>query len=173
MTIDDFNHTIDIYINALRRYTFEELCVTPSARSWSIGQMYIHLIQDTGFYIDQIEIATASDEQSDRKLLPHGKWMLDRNEFPDEIIEGAPSNAFIAQPPSKQQLMQDLLSLKERMINAATLISNTSFSGKTKHPGLGYFNASEWFQLAEMHFRHHLRQKKRIDEFLGRSRSLT
>jgi hypothetical protein len=52
------------------------------------------------------------------------------------------------------------------MNTVATLISESQFNGKTKHPGLGYFSAKEWLQFANMHFRHHLRQKKRIDVFL-------
>jgi hypothetical protein len=37
--------------------------------------------------------------------------------------------------------------------------------GKTKHPGSNYFTAKEWLQFAEIHLRHHLKQKKRIDDF--------
>ncbi|HEV9036934.1 MAG TPA: hypothetical protein VGQ51_09945 [Puia sp.] len=39
-------------------------------------------------------------------------------------------------------------------------------TGKTRHPGLHYFNSLEWLQFAEMHMRHHFRQKKRIDACL-------
>jgi hypothetical protein len=39
-------------------------------------------------------------------------------------------------------------------------------TGKSRHPGLGYFNAGEWLRFIEMHMRHHLRQKERIDAFL-------
>jgi hypothetical protein len=39
-------------------------------------------------------------------------------------------------------------------------------TGKTRHPGLLYFSALEWLRFAEMHMRHHFRQKKRIDEAL-------
>jgi hypothetical protein len=46
------------------------------------------------------------------------------------------------------------------------IISKTLFKGKTKHPGLNYFTAKEWLQFAGMHLRHHLKQKKRIDDFL-------
>jgi hypothetical protein len=45
-------------------------------------------------------------------------------------------------------------------------ILKSPFHGKTKHPGLGFFNANEWLQFAEMHLRHHLKQKERIEEFL-------
>jgi hypothetical protein len=41
--------------------------------------------------------------------------------------------------------------------------SQSSFKGKAKHPGLVYFSAIEWYQFAEMHFRHHFWQKKKPD----------
>jgi len=63
-------------------------------------------------------------------------------------------------------LKSSLLNVKAEMNRAAILISKSSFKGKTKHPGLHYFSATEWLQFAEMHFRHHLRQKKRIEDFL-------
>ncbi len=88
------------------------------------------------------------------------------NDFPNEIIEGAPSNSCISQPDNKEELMSRLMNLKDEINNVAILISKSSFKGKTKHSGLGYFNADEWVHFAEMHFRHHLRQKKRIDDFL-------
>jgi hypothetical protein len=92
--------------------------------------------------------------------------MLLNNEFPDEIIEGPPSNFFTPQSDSKEDLVNKLVNLKDEISKAARLISESSFKGKTKHPGLNYFNASEWYQFAHMHFRHHLRQKKRIEDFL-------
>ncbi len=44
--------------------------------------------------------------------------------------------------------------------------SNSNFYGKSLHPGFRYLAADEWLQLAEMHLRHHFRQKTRIDDFL-------
>jgi hypothetical protein len=165
--IDDFNHTSDAYIIALERYTFAQLCARPSPTSWSLGQMYLHLIADTRFYLEQIKICISNNEHDTEQASPHAKTMFARNEFPDGFIEGAPDNARIPQPESKEQLRNELLSVKSEMNAAAALISDSPFTGKTKHPGLHYFNASEWLQFADMHFRHHLRQKKRIDDFLA------
>lgn len=169
MLIDDFNHSIDAYIIELERYTFAQLCSKPSPTSWSLGQMYLHLIADTRFYLVQIIICVANNEHAADQASPHAKAMFARNEFPDEFIEGAPSNAYIPQPESMEQLRNELLRLKAEMNAAEVLISESPFTGKTKHPGLHYFNASEWLQFADMHFRHHLRQKKRIDDFLNAS----
>ncbi len=53
MLIDDFNHTIDIWIKELKQYDFIQLCAKPSPKSWSLGQVYMHLIEDTNYYIEQ------------------------------------------------------------------------------------------------------------------------
>lgn len=166
MLIDDFNHTIAAYIIELDRYTVAQLCAKPSPVSWSLGQMYLHLIADTRFYLEQIKICISNNNQAEEQAAPHAKTMFANNEFPDEFIAGAPANAHIPQPQSKEHLLNELLALKAEINAAAMRISKSEFAGKTKHPGLHYFSAMEWLQFADMHFRHHLRQKKRIDIFL-------
>jgi len=166
MLIDDFNHTIDTWIKALDEYDFNQLCAKPSSTSWSLGQMYMHLIEDTSYYIEQIKICLSNNDNATAEALPNARAMFANNSFPDEIIEGAPSNQSIPQPKSKEQLLYCLQNIKTEMNTLATFINQNLFKGKTKHPGLGYFSANEWLQFADMHFRHHLRQKKRINDFL-------
>lgn len=166
MLIEGFNHTIDIWIKELEHYNFKQLCAKPSADSWSLGQVYMHLIEDTNFYTEQIRICVSANNNVTEEASPGAKAMFLNNDFPDEIIEGAPANSRIPQPDNKEQLRSYLLNLKDEMNKAEILISKSLCKGKTKHPGLNYFNACEWLQFAEMHLRHHLRQKKRIDNFL-------
>lgn len=165
MLVEDFNHTIDIWIKELEQYDFIRLCTKPSPGSWSLGQVYMHLIDDTTYYIEQIKICISANDNVMEEASPAAKAMFLNNNFPDEVIEGPPSNFCMPQPGSKEQLVSRLTNLKDEMNNAAILISRSSFKGKTKHPGLNYFSADEWLQFAEMHLRHHLRQKKRIDDF--------
>jgi len=173
MTIENFNRTIDIWIKALEGYDYHQLTARPSPTSWSIGQVYMHLFDDTSYYIEQIQVCVTTNDHASDQATPEGKIMLLNNDFPDEMLEGSPTNAFMPQPESKEQLMSDLLNLKAAMNNAADLISESPFHGKAKHPGLGYFSAYEWLQFADMHLRHHLRQKKRIDTFLEGIKSNT
>jgi hypothetical protein len=42
----------------------------------------------------------------------------------------------------------------------------TTAQGRAGHPGFGRLSAPEWVQLADMHLRHHVRQKRRIDAAL-------
>lgn len=167
--MDNLNLTLTFWINELKHYSFVQLCTKPSPTSWSLGQLYRHLIDDTYFFLEQATIAASTEEHSFEEASPTAKVLFLNNEFPDEQIEGAPSNALILQPDSKEQLMNDLLNLKDAVRNVGLLISDSTQKGKSKHPGLGYFNAQEWLQFADMHFRHHLRQKKRIDYSLKMS----
>ena len=48
-----------------------------------------------------------------------------------------------------------------------TAVENSNPKIKVEHPGFSYLNAKEWYQLIEMHFRHHQRQKKELDQFLN------
>jgi hypothetical protein len=70
------------------------------------------------------------------------------------------------QPDGIIQIRERLDVLKAEMTRTAARLQSARESGKTKHPAFGYLNAQEWFQLIDMHFRHHLRQKKRLDQFL-------
>lgn len=169
MFITAFNHTIDIWIQALEQYDFAQLCAKPAPNSWSIGQVYMHLIADTTYYIEQIKSCVATNDHATEEASPNAKTMFLNNDFPDEVIEGAPDNAYLPQPDSKAQLLRDLIHIKMEMNQLAAVMAETPFKGKTKHPGLNYFSANEWLQFADMHFRHHLRQKKRIDDFLKRT----
>jgi hypothetical protein len=166
LRIDAFNDSLDIWIKALEHYSFDELCARPSPQSWSVGQVYMHLLDDSQFYLGQMKSCVAGNDHADEEATSTGKTMLSNNDFTDERLEGDPSNAFMPQPQSKEQLMNELLRLKSEMNLMAHMISKGTFKGKSKHPGLGFFSAYEWLQFADMHFRHHLRQKKRIDAYL-------
>ncbi len=167
MLIDDFNNTIDIWIDALKQYDFNTLCTKPGTESWSLGQVYMHLLNETGYYLEQIASCLGNNENSGEEMVAFAKELFIRNGFPDEMIKGDPVFAEkIMQPISKQQLQQEMQNLKLEMNAIWTRIIHSRMNGKTQHPGQGYFNPKEWFQYAEMHLRHHLRQKRRIEQVL-------
>ncbi|MBS1934132.1 MAG: DinB family protein [Bacteroidetes bacterium] len=166
MLIDDFNNTIDTWINELQHYSFEKLIIRPGEESWSLGQVYMHIINETKWYIGQIEICLSNNENASGQMKEGGKIIFANNSFPDLKIKGdVLTAANMPQPTNKEELQKELQSLKLRMSVLWNEIVTSKFIGKTTHPGNGYFNAREWFQHAEMHLRHHLRQKKRIDDF--------
>lgn len=168
--MDDFNNVIDTWIEDVERTSFDQLCVKPSLHSWSLGQVCVHLIVTTDHYLKQVSICLATDENATVEMSSNAKVMFRNNAIPDELIKGPPSNLNTPQPGSKEELVDGLVKLKEEIDTIGRLVSGSQSKGKTKHPGLLYFNAHEWLQFAEMHFRHHERQKKRIQAFLKMNR---
>lgn len=157
-----FNETLRQWIAFLDDYSLEMVCRPTSAAAWSLGQVYRHIIDDTGWYVEQVETALVSREHHDQEMTEEGRQIL-ANGFPDIRIAGPATNTFIPQPESLDQLRQGLLSIQQ---SVAKLCRNGDFAaatGKTKHPGLGYFTAAEWLRFAVVHMQHHLRQKERID----------
>lgn len=170
MIIDQFNDTIDIWIAELQQYRFDELLAKPDAGSWSVGQVFVHVIEDTKYYIGQIAFCLNKGEYVSEKMSESAKTMFLNNEFPDKKIKGDPFiSENVQQPISKQQLREKMLELKQEMGLMWNRLISTDRIGKAKHPGLGYFSGTEWVQYADMHLRHHLRQKERIDHFLRKA----
>lgn len=96
--------------------------------------------------------------------------MFERNAFPDAAIQGPATNTYIPQPQSKEELGRQLAVIKTEVDALFRDLDPAVSTGKTRHPGLHFFSALEWLQFAEMHMRHHLHQKKRIDEVLFHTR---
>ncbi|WP_353719180.1 DinB family protein [Dyadobacter sp. 676] len=169
MRVKDYQDTIDIWLRALEGYDIARLLAQPAPGAWSLGQVYMHILDEAEFYFNQIKICLASNDHAMEDCTSEARAMLHNNAFPDAILEGPPSNAHVRQPTSKQLLVDRLLHLKALVTETDRLIATSLFHGKAKHPGLYYLSAEEWFQFSEMHFRHHLRQKARIEAFLERT----
>lgn len=166
MASDDIENTIDVWIKDLEQYSFEQICTKPSQNSWSLGQVCIHLMDSSNYFLEQITICLSNNENTHEEMTENAKTMFLNDEFPNTLIEGPPSNNHTCQPNSKDEILNSLATIKETIIYYKIQISNSKFYGKTKHPGLNYFNATEWLQFIEMHFRHHLRQRDRIKTIL-------
>lgn len=162
----EFLLSIDLWIGELQRYDLQTLRTNPAPDRWSVGQVYMHLIEATQHFLKQARRCTVTDDNATGEASPHAAGMFELNSLPDQLIKGPPSNQRTPQPEDKEHVERALLALKDDVKEVSRLIAETGTKGKVKHPGLNYLNAAEWFQFAEMHLRHHLRQKKRIDDFL-------
>ena len=165
--LNAFNETIQNWIDFLDDYTLEMLYQKPDDKSWSLGQVYTHIIDDTAWFVEQMAAAMQTNADSEKEMHKNARIMLQNNSFPDMIIEGPATNTDIRQPESKGEIRQKLLAIKAEVNALYASFDPSQATGKTRHPGLLYFNTLDWLQFAEMHLRHHFRQKKRIDEKLG------
>lgn len=155
--------TLNKWINIIDRFNFDQLLHKPGSESWSIGQVAMHIDTETRYYLMQVQECLSNSKNSNESMKEDGKAMFKNNSFPDiKIQRGDNLSQDYLQPQSKEDLKNRFVELKKQMGVDFNRISSINSSGKTQHPGLGYFSAQEWLQFAEMHMRHHLGQVDRI-----------
>lgn len=160
--LNEFLSALSLYKESLSKYNIDQLHQKPDAESWSLGQLYMHLLDDTNWYFDQVEIALQDKDHQFETTSEKAAQILGRKSFGEEKIKGDPQAALnVPQPNSTEYLFRQL----EHLENRAKLLwekVRDNPPGKSQHPGLGYFNSLQWFQFAELHLRHHIKQKDRI-----------
>lgn len=178
--LSSLEELIKQYIAELEALTMKDLLYTTDEVDWSLGQMYMHLIQASQnmhmFNIKQcltgkpatISAATASTSKTEQ-----GQAIFDHGGFPPIRIAVPASPQYTPkQPESKEQLVTGLMQVGEEMkqlepqISQANIDASEITEHKIAHPRFGYLDAKEWFLLIEMHFRHHLLQLARLKQKL-------
>ncbi|MGP1906879.1 DinB family protein [Metabacillus sp. JX24] len=156
------------FITDLQTYPDHKLREIPSDGGWSLGQMYQHLIEVSLEYLENAEACSKAAADPDLEKSEGGKALFERGGFPPIKIKlpdlpgNTPSNN-----RSKQELLQGFLEVEKRMERQEKKASKTNPACKQRHGGFGWLNAAEWYVLVDMHLRHHLRQKKEIEQKIG------
>jgi hypothetical protein len=165
---DTYVQIAALWESELEKYSDEQFAVKPSPESWSIGQVYEHLVMGgLNYHSKQIEQCMLSDENQCARKTFSGTLIFLLHAFPPIRIKVPPSPTYTPkQPENKERIKAGLRLLKKKLQDLSGDMDHAVHSGKTKHRALGYLDAQEWYRLIVMHFRHHMRQKKRIDLFL-------
>lgn len=182
-TLRKFEETVSGYIQQLDGSSLEQLLWKPAEDEWSLGQMYMHLIRSAQF-MQLRNAALCLEPGGSLEVSQAGKTKLGEDVFktgsfpPDRIRVPASPQYTPPQPDSKEQLVDGLRDTVRRMVEIEPTIAS-EFEPVTQvrlepgkeivrntvlHPRLGGLNALEWFRLIEMHYRHHLLQKMRLDD---------
>lgn len=165
--LEQFNQTIDTWISILNEYPFEMLIKQPIPNSWTLGQVFVHIIEDTSYHVQQMRTATLTEADGEKDMHDDAKWMFQHNMFPEIQIEGASTVDNVPQPISKETLLRQLTSIRNEVNDLYRAVDFQTLKGKSEHPGLWYFSALDWLRFTEMHMRHHFRQKMRITAALN------
>ncbi|MDQ0062711.1 DinB family protein [Paenibacillus harenae] len=166
-----FEATVGRYLVELENLDMEQLHAKPNEEEWSIGQMYMHLIQSAQFMhlrnVDQCLAGSEAVLRSTGEKTENGKAAFELGSFPPIRIRVPASPQYTPQQPEcKEQLIEGLRGVVERMKRTEIALSQAVEGNKILHPGFGALNATEWFLLVEMHYRHHLLQLERLQNFL-------
>jgi hypothetical protein len=163
-----FQKNLVYWQTELARYTEADLAQTIDGQSWTLGQLYNHLIGST-LYFQLPEVTRCLESSKNRYRLKNIKGMWCFYYFkgfpPMKIYVPASDSYTPKQPSSKASLERDLQRIAEEMTEILPAFDQ-NLKGKSKHPGLGFCNAKEWYLMVEMHWRHHLRQKAEFDSKL-------
>ncbi|KKO53201.1 DinB family protein [Paenibacillus sp. DMB20] len=167
-----FEGTVTHYLHELDGFSIEQLRFQKAESEWSIGQMYQHLIQSAlHMQLRNIEQCLAQSNDSATTITAktkEGTAVFEQGSFPPIRIHVPPSPQYTPeQPETKEELIQGLALVIRRMNEVQPSLEEASAQSTVPHPRLGALNAKEWFLLVEMHYRHHLRQLKRLKQLLG------
>ncbi|WP_340395701.1 DinB family protein [Paenibacillus sp. FSL E2-0177] len=166
-----FEETATYYIQELERFNLEQLKQKPSENAWSIGQMFQHLINSALYMqlrnIDQCLVLDQDPLVAHVGKTEDGAAIFAQGSIPPIRIQVPPSAQYTPeQPESKEQLIQGLRTVIQRMREIEPSLEKASKQNTVSHPRFGGLCAEEWFLLIEMHYRHHLLQLERLNKEL-------
>lgn len=166
----EFEKIAGDWIKDVELYSDGQFLRKPDEHQWSIGQVYVHLIQSAlNYHMQQIRqcVEKKGTEIRGGKKVP-GKIAYLLGRIPPVRVHVPPSPAYTpAQPVSKQDVIVRLHDVIRSVQEIRETAESASLTHKTAHPGFGYLNAQEWYRLIPMHYHHHRLQQKRLNEFLG------
>ncbi|OAS82185.1 MULTISPECIES: DinB family protein [Metabacillus] len=158
---------VGTYKSDLQNYSLEQLRYKSAEGVWSIGQMYDHLILVAHEYLDNVETCAAEEEEQKLGKTEFGEQLYKIGGFPPikiklpDELNTPPSNS-----DSKESLMVRLDQVMQRLRLWEPKVNAINSNYKVKHDGFGWLNAREWYDLVNMHFHHHLRQKRELEQIL-------
>jgi len=165
--LEKFESVTMYYIKELEKYSLEQLRRKPSEDEWSLGQMYNHLLTASNMQLDAIAKCTTDSATIDGKKTEMGEKVYKEGAFPPVQIKIPDRPGYTPENPTdKEEIKQTLLQIIEKMKGIEPQLPSILANYKVAHPGLGYLNAVEWFQLIYMHFSHHLHQKERLEQHI-------
>lgn len=159
--------SVERYIDELDSFSMEQLLAKPSEEDWSIGQMYVHLIQSArNMHLRNADQCITGNEAvlvGTGEKTENGKKAFELGGFPPIRIRVPASPQYTPQQPeSKEQLIDGLQAVVERMRRTEPALDQAPHENTVPHPNFGALNAAEWFLLVEMHYRHHFLQLERL-----------
>jgi len=156
---------IETFKNALQNYSLEQLRYISADGVWSICQMYDHLILVALEYLEKVEACAISKEEQKLGKAEFGENLFKNGGFPSIKIKlpnelNAPPN----NSDCNEVLLSRLVQVEKKMQYWQSTVDQINSNYKVKHGGFGWLNAREWYDLVDMHFRHHLRQKSELED---------
>lgn len=167
IVLKSFENSVERYLAELEQFDMEQLHRKTDEEEWSIGQMYMHLIQSALFMhlpnIKQCLVHSEPSENSNKGKTELGESVFEQEQFPAIRVKVPASPQYTPKSPeNKEQLIEGLHQVIAGMRDIEAVLRPSPSTDKVNHPRLGALDAQEWFLLIEMHYRHHFLQLDRL-----------
>jgi hypothetical protein len=162
-----YQELIFTYQEALKQYSEADFQIKKAKDVWSLGQMYEHLQTSHSFFIYQVKNCLEQRKgQIGGEKTEMGENIYKYGTFPP--IKVTIPEKYRGPEPVAKPLNEYAAILETMQADFQALVEpleQNSGDYKTTHARFGMLNALEWYKSAEMHLRHHLRQKQELEEF--------
>lgn len=165
-----YKKTASYLIDEAGNYSEQNFTKKPSTDEWGLAEMYHHIALVTHKCLDNVDVCKSGKGKAKKYAIGPAIFSLmgsfppfkmHVHKIPDEV-----THIYHPQAMNKADAITALQQTIERMEEYKTIVDSIPKNQRAKHWAGGWFTAMQWYQSAEMHIRHHLRQKKRIDSFL-------
>lgn len=172
--LNKFELTTNKWLNALSQYSEEEFNMKPSDNDWSLAEVYDHINQVSNECLTRAMACAKNKGQNGHSGFGPAIFSLMGSFPPVKLkIKKIPvglEKIYAPQKINKTEAEKQLNEIKLKMKYSIQQIKFAGNDNRIEHWAGGWFNAKQWYQNAEMHIRHHLRQKKRIDKFISKNK---
>lgn len=166
-----FEKTFATWESALRSRPDEAFARKLDASAWTLGEVCDHVAFVSEFFLREIDPLAAGKGQHE-KVSMAGRFIFLVGSFPPvrikvpELPEGLER---IARPEEigKAEAERRFADIGSETRRLAAVAASADPKLRSRHPVAGFVNATQWYQLSEMHMRHHIRQLRRIQNELG------
>lgn len=157
------------WISELDYYGKNQFKEKVKGEGWTMGQVYDHIVYGTyDFHLQKLNnciLRENGSTEGDKKILAKLIFMF--GSIPPIRLKGRPASVYLpGQPENPEKFKDEFYKFLKVVHRASKEAGEAKLDFKTHHPIMGMLNAMEWLQLIEMHMRHHVRQKKRMDKSL-------
>jgi len=145
----------------------EDFGRAPAAGGWSLGQISDHVTLVSSAFLEAAEALTRGEGEERGggflaavmcgvfRSFPPFRLKVPPN-LPDEVMRAADPDSL-----PKAEALERFAAVLRRTRDLCGAVAAAPRRLRLEHPVLGWVNARQWYQLSEMHMRHHLRQLRR------------
>ena len=159
--------TTAAYEQALQETDAANFEAQPAIGGWTSSEVYCHIFDSSLLSLMAINECISGRGKKTRPTAFLVKLILFVGILPPGVKYKVPPKLALRikkiDIPTANELISDFnLKLKQTKFN----LKNADPRVKTKHPVLGYLNATQWLKFTEIHLKHHLKQLSRIKNSL-------